>query len=216
MWPVSSPSPDSNTVTELKSKLRALQRTLEIRGAELEDAHRHIAALEEQLLKLKGFRHELKLLKEQKQTLRRSPERRIGQILLAPYRLPEKLVKKVWKNFHREKQTRAGMRVTTEYQKWFEQHHASADDLKGMRNEARAFTSRPLISVIMPVFNTPVSRLQEAVESVLTQAYDDWEILLVDDGSTDPDLLCFLTGVGARDTRITVAALEKHGGIAAG
>ena len=215
MWPVSSPSPDSNTVTELKSKLRALQRTLEIRGAELEDAHRHIAALEEQLLKLKGFRRELKLLKEQKQTLRRSPERRIGQILLAPYRLPEKLVKKVWKNFHREKQTRAGMRVTTEYQKWFEQHHASADDLKGMRNEARAFTSRPLISVIMPVFNTPVSRLQEAVESVLTQAYDDWEILLVDDGSTDPDLLCFLTGVGARDTRITVAALEKHGGISA-
>ena len=95
MWPVSSPSPDSfdsNTVAELKSKLRALQRTLEIRGAELEDAHRHIGALEEQLLKLKGFRRELKLLKEQKQTLRRSPERRIGQILLAPYRLPEKLV----------------------------------------------------------------------------------------------------------------------------
>ena len=42
------------------------------------------------MLKLKEYRRELKLLKEQKQTLRKSPERRVGQILLAPYRLPGK------------------------------------------------------------------------------------------------------------------------------
>jgi O-antigen biosynthesis protein len=218
MCPVSPPSPDSfdsDTVAELKSKLRALLRTIDIRGAELEDAHRHIAALEQQLLKLKEYRRELKLLKEQKQTLRRSPERRIGQILLAPYRLPQKLAKIIWKNFHREQQTRTRSHVRTEYQKWLEQHRASADDLKGMHSEARVFASRPLISVIMPVFNTPVQRLQEAVESVLAQAYDNWELRLVDDGSTDPDLLSFLPGVGARDDRIVVTALEKHQGISA-
>ncbi len=81
--------------------LSDLKRSLQIRGSELEGAHRYIAALEEKLLKLKEYRRELKLLKEQKQTLRKSPERRLGQILLAPYRLPEKLAKTIWKKLRR-------------------------------------------------------------------------------------------------------------------
>ena len=54
----------------------------------------------------------------------------------------------------------------------------------------RAFSCcDPLISVITPVFDTPVKRLNAAVGSVLAQAYDNWELILVDDGSTDGDLL---------------------------
>ena len=85
---------------KLNARLSGLERALRDRVSELEAAHRHIAALEEKLLKLKQYQRELKLLKEQKQTLRKSPERRIGQVLLAPYRIPEKLVKatrkKLW------------------------------------------------------------------------------------------------------------------------
>jgi chromosome segregation ATPase len=75
--------------TRLNTRLSALQRIFQIRVSELEAAHRHIAKLEEKLLKLKQYRRELKLLKDQRQTLRKSPERRIGQVLLAPYRIPE-------------------------------------------------------------------------------------------------------------------------------
>src|SRR4029077_14312979 len=67
----------------LNTALSDLKRLLQIRSSELEEAHGHIAALEEKLLKLKDYRRELKLLKEQKRTLRKSPERRVGQILLA-------------------------------------------------------------------------------------------------------------------------------------
>jgi GT2 family glycosyltransferase len=69
--------------------------------------------------------------------------------------------------------------------------------------------------VITPVYDTPVPRLEEAVESVLTQAYENWELLLVDDGSTAADLLGALPALAARDRRITVAKPGKHEGISA-
>lgn len=86
-------------MAELNARLRALQRTLDMRGAELEDAHRHIAGLEEKLLKLKEYRRELKLLRAERRRLRKSAERRVGQVLLAPYRLPARVAKTVWRRF---------------------------------------------------------------------------------------------------------------------
>ena len=206
-------APVERTLARLNSQLGSLRRTLEIRGSELEGAQRHIAALEEKLLKLKEYRRELRTLKEQRQTLRKSAERRIGQVLLTPYRLPEKLAKAAWKKLYRDRRRSRESTARSDYQKWLEQHRASAQDVKRMRQEARTFTSRPVISVIIPVFNTPVQRLEEAVESVLAQAYEHWELVLVDDGSTDADLLRTLPRLAARDRRIVLAKLEGHEGI---
>ena len=100
----------------MNKELDALERKLEIRNSELAEAHRHIAALEKKLLKLKQYRRELKLVTEQKDALRKSPERRLGQILLMPCRLSEKLAKKL---FHGE-QTSRQPRAPTDYQKWFD------------------------------------------------------------------------------------------------
>jgi O-antigen biosynthesis protein len=199
----------------LNRALSDLKRSLQIRGSELEGAHRHIAALEEKLLKLKEYRRELKLLKEQKQTLRKSPERRIGQILLAPYRLPEKLAKTVWRKLHRPARERRQSIATSEYQKWFERHRPTPRDLERMRNESHGFASTPLISVITPVFDTPVQHLEEAVESMLAQAYENWELVLIDDGSSAADLLHALPLLAGRDRRIILKGLGTHEGISA-
>jgi len=202
-------------LARLNMQLTARQRMLQIRESELEAAHRHIAALEEKLLKLKEYRRELKSLKEQKQILRKSPERRIGQVLLAPYRLPEKLVKIIRKKLHPLAAKPRRSAAPTEYQEWLQQHRASASDLERMRHEARAFAFQPLISVITPVFDTPVQRLEEALESVLAQAYENWELLLIDDGSSATDLLEALPALAARDQRIIPGKVGKHAGISA-
>ena len=193
------------------NQLNAVQRKLELRDAELKEAHRHIAALEEKLVKVKEYQRELKRLNEERRRLRKSAERRVGQVLLAPYRLPTGLAKTLWRKFGRQGERRA----TTEYQRWFEQHRASTLDLQRMRDEARTFGHQPLISIITPVFDTPAQRLEEAVESVLAQAYENWELVMIDDGSTDPDLLRMLPHLAALDRRIVLASPGKHEGISA-
>ena len=49
---------------------------------------------------------------------------------------------------------------------------------------ARMTAATPLVSVVMP-FLDGIRFLPEAIDSVVTQTYPEWELLLVDDGSTD-------------------------------
>jgi glycosyltransferase involved in cell wall biosynthesis len=43
----------------------------------------------------------------------------------------------------------------------------------------------PVISVVMPTYNTPLEYLKESVESILKQTFADFELLIIDDGSTE-------------------------------
>ncbi|MBM4381202.1 MAG: glycosyltransferase family 2 protein, partial [Deltaproteobacteria bacterium] len=79
---------------------------------------------------------------------------------------------------------------------------------------ARTLPARPLFSVITPVHDTPAQLLQSAVESVLTQAWDRWELVLVNDGSTQPHVRPLLDRLARRDRRIRVVHLPRNGGIA--
>ncbi len=49
---------------------------------------------------------------------------------------------------------------------------------------SRRASSRPLVSVVIPVFNAR-RFLPEAIASVQAQTFDDWELVIVDDGSYD-------------------------------
>ena len=87
--------PVESAFVRLHGEVQNHQRTLYARTSELEAAERHIAELDGRLLKLKQYHNELKLLKEQTEALLHSPERKIGKLLLTPYRLLEGLTKLV-------------------------------------------------------------------------------------------------------------------------
>ena len=67
----------------------------------------------------------------------------------------------------------------------------------------------PLISIIIPVYNT-ASYLRECVDSVLNQTYENLEILLIDDGSTD-DSGRICDEYASQDSRIVVRHKENRG-----
>jgi len=199
----------------VNAQLRGLHRTLRTRMSELEAADRHIARLEEKVLKLKQAKRDLKQLKAEKQALRKSPERKVGQVFLAPYRLPQKLIREMRKQFGGPILPKDPVLSPNEYQKWLEKRRPSEQDLLAARDEARAFAYRPLISIITPVFNTPALWLDKAVESVLRQVYENWELVLIDDGSTHPETVELVATIALRDSRIVVVKRETTGGISA-
>ena len=201
----------------LNQQMRGLERTLRTRMSELEAADRHIAKLEEKVLNLKEAKRELKQLKQEKQALRKSPERKIGQVILAPYRLPQKLFREVGKRLQPPPgdAPRHVVDTASEYQAWLLRHRVTPEQVIAMRADSRTFAYTPLISIITPVFNTPVAWLEAAVESVVAQAYENWELILIDDASTDAGTIAALPGFAARDPRIRLARLAESGGISA-
>jgi len=199
-------------VLRLQSQVDELRRALHARTTEIDQAGLHIAQLEEKLLKLKQARRELRELRRERRALRSSPEHRIGQVLLAPYRLPQRLFREIKRRFGTPRWASPDL-PKTEYQEWLERHRASPAQAHGMREESRTFSHRPLISIITPVFNTPAVWLEEAIESVLAQAYENWELILIDDASTNPETLELLRRQSARDACIRLVRLEQTGGI---
>ncbi|MEE1421126.1 MAG: glycosyltransferase family 2 protein [Eggerthellaceae bacterium] len=64
------------------------------------------------------------------------------------------------------------------YQQWFKTHCATKDELA--RQRLHQFAHEPLISVIVPCFNSQERYLKELLDSVVAQSYPHWELLLVD------------------------------------
>jgi O-antigen biosynthesis protein len=72
----------------------------------------------------------------------------------------------------------------------------------------------PLISVLMPTFNTPPRYLRLAIDSVLRQSYQAWELCIYDDGSSSPETLETLREYRGRDRRIKIEFGNQNRGIA--
>ncbi len=70
------------------------------------------------------------------------------------------------------------------------------------------------ISIIVPVYDPPVKFLRECLESVVGQQARNWQLVIANDGSTDPAVLKFLdefSDAHRGDERIVVIAKENGG-----
>lgn len=71
---------------------------------------------------------------------------------------------------------------------------------------------RELVSVITPVYNAE-RFIRDAIDSVLAQTYTDWELILVDDHSSDASI-SIIKGFQQKDSRVKLIQLEKNSGAA--
>lgn len=77
----------------------------------------------------------------------------------------------------------------------------------------KTWSLKPLISVIMPVYNPPVDLLIEAVSSIQAQIYPHWELCIADDASTNPLVWETLQALAAKDDRIKIERRSENGHI---
>ncbi|WP_241975224.1 MULTISPECIES: glycosyltransferase [unclassified Cryobacterium] len=72
---------------------------------------------------------------------------------------------------------------------------------------------KPYFSVLTPVYNTPLAILRETIASVEAQSFVDWELILVDDHSSEVAVRDLIQRAAAADARIRVVEREVNGGI---
>jgi glycosyltransferase involved in cell wall biosynthesis len=101
-----------------------------------------------------------------------------------------------------------------DYLAWLSRHEPTTADLQAMRSALATWTERPLMSILMPVYNSRRSWLQEAVGSVLGQVYPEWELCIADDASPNEEVRRWLEDFRASDPRIRVSFRDENGGIA--
>ena len=102
----------------------------------------------------------------------------------------------------------------SDYQTWYELFETPSErDCARMLHDASEWENPPKISIIFPTYNTNIEHLRAALDSVLAQTYPHWELLAVDDASTDMLVRQTVQSYVARDVRIKSMFREKNGHI---
>lgn len=105
------------------------------------------------------------------------------------------------------------------YKEWYEEHCPTKEEL--MRQREVEFSVQPLISIVVPTYQTPVPFLKDMIDSVRKQSYEKWELCIAD-GSLNGDendtkvirVREELNRYSMEDKRIKVVYLEENQGIA--
>lgn len=101
------------------------------------------------------------------------------------------------------------------YARWIAQYD-TIDDAKRatLRTAVAGFARRPLISIVVPTYNSDIALLHEMIESVRAQIYPQWELCIADDASTIEAVRTTLADYASRDARIKVVLRDRNGHIA--
>lgn len=113
----------------------------------------------------------------------------------------------VVKTFKQHEHTRKGI----SYKQWLATNEKNAPaTLELLAQKLLQSHNAPLISIVMATYNTPIEFLKAALDSVIQQPYEKWELCIADDKSTQPDTLTCLREYEQLDSRIKVVYREKN------
>ncbi len=102
------------------------------------------------------------------------------------------------------------------YGHWVRTHdQLSAADRRAIALHLRALAYQPLLSVLLPTFDTPEKWLRKAIDSVRQQCYTNWELCIADDASTTPHVARVLKEYAQLDPRIRILLRPDNGHISA-
>ena len=100
------------------------------------------------------------------------------------------------------------------YQNWFARKRISSSGIeKEKEHSATLGDDAPLFSIIVPLFKTPLDFFRDMADSVVSQTYPKWELVLVNASPEDKELDSVVREYAELDSRITVVNIESNLGI---
>lgn len=97
------------------------------------------------------------------------------------------------------------------YHAWFLDHRITKRDIEIQKN-AR-FNERPLFSIIVPLYKTPLSFFDDMIASVQKQSYSQWELILVNASPEIAELSARVDSLCDADARVKTIKLQSNLGI---
>lgn len=97
-----------------------------------------------------------------------------------------------------------------DYEQWYENHKALPEELEKQKNEK--WKRKPLISIVVPVYNTPQVFLRQMIESVQNQSYSEWELCIGNASPENKEMKKILEEY-KKDARIKEVEIPENKGI---
>lgn len=128
----------------------------------------------------------------------------------------------IWRTGGREGVVRAlkeksqGERPLVSYESWIQQYDSLDDaDRAAIRRRLEGLSYQPLVSVVVPTYETPGPLLRLALDSVRRQLYTNWELCIADDASPSAHVKAILEEYAQKDSRIRFVVRPENGHISA-
>ncbi|HOY32954.1 MAG TPA: glycosyltransferase family 2 protein [Bacteroidales bacterium] len=102
---------------------------------------------------------------------------------------------------------------TSQYSQYLLRKKLNKEKIKLYKRNTKSFEHKPLFSIIMPVYNPRIDLFTQALDSVIGQIYEFWELCIANDSSTDPEVREILEKYIKADDRIRVVYRTQNGHI---
>ncbi len=101
------------------------------------------------------------------------------------------------------------------YPEWVHQYDTISDEERAvMRSYCETLSYKPLISVVLPIYNVPERFLRVVIESVMRQNYPNWELCIADDNSPNQSVRDVIKEYASKDPRVKYLFRDTNGHIA--
>lgn len=215
-------APIETVLKEREAHILSLYQDLSERDAQLIEVYDRLARCEQGLIRFANHEDELRKVKQSSSWRLTRPLRQMSTLVQS---LKQGMgpagawrVAREFARLDREGPAHAsqggGDTARSRYGEWIRQFDTLTDaDRQVFRRACSALTYQPLISVVMPTYNPDPAWLAQAIESVRSQLYENWELCIADDASTNEAALAVLRDYQAKDPRIKVEFRTENGHI---
>jgi len=102
-------------------------------------------------------------------------------------------------------------KINSDYQIWIKKYSPSEKML--IEQKKHNFRYKPLISIIIPTYNSKINWLKKCIDSVIKQTYSYWELSIADDNSSDSKVRNVIERYSQKDKRIKYIFRKENGHI---